>query len=272
MVGLRNFYSSQEKFADAIYYFRRQADLERASCYTPPISAYFTDSFYNSKTQTGDERLREIEATVLSFFQRTPRFEFQRILHEQVIRGTLFHILGDQYYSCVERVCNERGWEGDTNNLFTVASRRAGKTTGMTSMVAAMLIHIPGLQVVVYSVAKRMAVEFVHLVEDYIRMHARGRNMIANAGGSESLVLNQPGGKKSRIRSFPSGGRAKDVSDGCARRFPCGRVCRNYSENSKFTSLSRSRSATHFRTTSNEQHRHSRVGKVSLGHQRMVTG
>jgi hypothetical protein len=68
-----------------------------------------------------------------------------------------------------------------------------------------------------------MAVEFVHLVEDYIRLHPRGRNMIANAGGSESLVLNHVGGKKSRIRSFPSGGRAKDVSSGVRRWFP--RVC-----------------------------------------------
>lgn len=205
------FYSSAEKFADALYYFRRQADLERATNYTPLISAYFTDSFYNSKSQTGDERLKAIETTVESMFQRSPRFEFQRILHEQMLRGALMHILGDQYYSCRERVCRERGWEGDTNNLFIVASRRAGKTTGATSMLAAMLIHIPGFQIVVYSVAKRMASEFVHLVEEYIRMSPRGRTMIANAGGTESLIINHPGGAKSRIRSFPSGGRAKDV-------------------------------------------------------------
>lgn len=205
------FYSATDKFTDAIYYYRYQADLERANNYIPYASSYFIDSYYNAKSRTGDERLREIEATVESFFQRSPRFEFQRILHEQVLRGTLFHILGDQYHSCVERVCKERGWEGDTNNLFIVASRRAGKTTGITSIIAAMLIHIPGLQVVIYSVAKRMAVEIVHLVEEYMRMHPRGRNMIANAGGSESLVINHPGGAKARVRSFPSGGRAKDV-------------------------------------------------------------
>ncbi len=138
---------------------------------------------------------------------------FQEDLHNQILRATLKQTLGDDYTMLVERVCRERGWAGPKKNLFTIASRRSGKTTGIASMVSALLICVPNIQIVVYSVAKRSAEEFVRLVEKYIQMHPSARSMIVNPGGAEMLVLRGPTpGDERRIRSFPSGGNAANVS------------------------------------------------------------
>ena len=50
--------------------------------------------------------------------------------------------------------------------------RRSGKTTGLASVVASLLICVPQTHVIVDSTAKRSAEEFVRLVKRYIRMHS----------------------------------------------------------------------------------------------------
>jgi hypothetical protein len=189
-----------------------KSDEERALQYVPPITQLYTNGFYRRTEARGDEMLKYIEQTIKGFFPKG-RFGFQVDLHNQILRATLRQTLGENYRRLVQRVCKERGWNGAKKNLFTIASRRSGKTTGIASMVAALLICVPKMQIVVYSVAKRSAEEFVRLVESYIQLTPVGRGMIKNPGGAEMLVLNgtKPGDQR-RIRSFPTGGNATNVS------------------------------------------------------------
>lgn len=197
---------------DMVKYTTWQSDLQRAHEYTPLVTQLYTDSIYRKEEARGDERLREIEDTIQYFFPKG-RFHFQVDLHNQMLRATLMQTLGDDYRMLVQQVCRERGWSGPNKNLFTIASRRSGKTTGISSMCAALLICVPNIQIVVYSVAKRSAEEFVRLVEKYMQMHPTGREMIKNPGGAEMLVVEGFGaGDERRIRSFPSGGNAANVS------------------------------------------------------------
>jgi hypothetical protein len=197
---------------DLIKYSTWRSDVERAHEFTPLVTQLYTDSIYRKQEAKGDELLKEIESCIDMFFPKG-RFGFQEDLHNQMLRATLMQTLGDDYRMLVQQVCRERGWKGPNKNLFTIASRRSGKTTGIASMVGALLICVPNIQIVVYSVAKRSAEEFVRLVEKYIQMHPKGRGMIKNPGGAEMLVLNgtSPGDER-RIRSFPSGGNAANVS------------------------------------------------------------
>ena len=197
---------------DLIKYSTWQSDLQRAHEYTPLVTQLYTDSIYRKHEARGDEKLKEIEDT-LSYFFPKGRFHFQVDLHNQMLRATLMQTLGNDYRMLVHQVCRERGWSGPNKNLFTIASRRSGKTTGISSMCAALLICVPNIQLVVYSVAKRSAEEFVRLVEKYMQMHPTGRDMIKNPGGAEMLIVNGFGpADERRIRSFPSGGNAANVS------------------------------------------------------------
>ena len=200
------------ELVDLFKYYTWQRDVQRAQEYTPLVTQLFTDSIYRKQEARGDELLKKIESCIDLFFPKG-RFGFQEDLHNQMLRATLMQTLGDDYRMLVNQVCRERGWSGPNKNLFTIASRRSGKTTGIASMVAALLICVPNIQIVVYSVAKRSAEEFVRLVEKYIQLHPSGRQMIKNPGGAEMLVLTgtSPGDER-RIRSFPSGGNAANVS------------------------------------------------------------
>lgn len=193
-------------------YFTWQSDLERAKAYTPLLNKYYEPSIYRQEDVSGEETLLKVKQTVRGFFPKG-RFPFQRNLHNQILRATLKQTLGDDYDRCVNRVCEENGWDGPKRNLIAIASRRSGKTTATASMVASLLVNIVGIEIVVYSVGLRSAQEFVRLTERYIQMHDTGRDMIKNPGGSETLVLRgkNPGDMR-RIRSFPSGGNAKNVS------------------------------------------------------------
>lgn len=193
-------------------FFTWQEDVDRAKSYTPLVNKYYEPSIYRMEEVSGEEMLLKVQQTVNSFFP-TGRFHFQVKLHEQILRATLKQTLGEDYERSVDRVCHEHGWAGPKRNLFAIASRRSGKTTATASMVAALLICIPNIQIVVYSVALRTAQEFVRLTERYIQMSDVGKDMIKNPGGSETLILNGKSlGDMRRIRSFPSGGNAKNVS------------------------------------------------------------
>lgn len=194
-------------------FFTWKADVDRAKSYTPLVNKYYEPSIYRMEEATGEETLLKVQQTVNSFFP-TGRFHFQKQLHNQILRATLKQTLGEDYERSVDRVCQEYGWAGPKRTLFAIASRRSGKTTATASMVAALLICIPNIQIVVYSVALRTAQEFVRLTERYIQMNTVGRDMIKNPGGSETLILNgKTLGDMRRIRSFPSGGNAKNVSN-----------------------------------------------------------
>jgi hypothetical protein len=197
-------------------FFTWKSDLDRAKTYTPFLNKYYEPSIYRAEDISGEETLLKVKQTVHGFFPKG-RFPFQISLHRQILRATLKQTLGDDYDRCVNRVCEEHGWDGPKRNLIAIASRRSGKTTATASMVASLLINVPTIEIVVYSVGLRSAQEFVRLVERYIQMHEVGRDMIKNPGGSETLVLRgkNPGDTR-RIRSFPSGGNAKNVS---TRRF-----------------------------------------------------
>ncbi len=193
-------------------FFTWEEDVDRAKSYTPLVNKYYEPSIYRSQDVSGEEMLTKVQQTVRMFFPNG-RFPFQEKLHDQILRATLKQTLGEDYERSVDRVCEEHGWAGPKRNLFAIASRRSGKTTATASMVAALLICIPGIQIVVYSVALRTAQEFVRLTERYIQMSEVGKDMIKNPGGSETLILNgRTLGDMRRIRSFPSGGNAKNVS------------------------------------------------------------
>jgi hypothetical protein len=207
-----NAVSFDQELTDLTKYYKWQAAIEDVKSRPPLVSSYYSENIYRIQETKGANMLKKVEETVKTFFPKG-RFPFQRDLHNQVLRATLRQTLGDDYEAMFEKVCKERGWKGPKKNLFAIASRRSGKTTAFASIVAALLVCIPDIEIVVYSVALRTAQEFVRLVERYIQMHPLGKSMIANPGGSEMLILKGTNiGDLRRIRSFPSGGNAKNVS------------------------------------------------------------
>jgi len=184
---------------------------ERIQEYTPYSGKYYANTVYATSLSSGESRLKKVEELLDMFFPEG-RFKFQVHLHREVLRAVMRQILGSDYERLRGKICKEYGWDELKKNLFTIASRRSGKTVGMAAMVAALVIVVPKIEIVVFSVALRTATEFVRLVEEKVLMYSGGRQMIERLGSSQKLVLYGPQGDQRRLRSFPSGGNAKNVS------------------------------------------------------------
>lgn len=204
------FYSKKNEFLDLSRYLCYKRSVERAENYTPDAWQLFDKTRVSTRVREGELRMRRVEEVLRGMFPNG-RYEFQIKLHSQILRAVLKQILREDYNDLVEKICRERNWDGPKKNLFTIASRRSGKTTGMASLVATLLICIPELEIVVYSVGLRTAKEFVRLTEGYVSKYPGGERMIYS-NGAEQLMLKGPTGEKRRLRSFPSGGNAKNVS------------------------------------------------------------
>lgn len=177
-----------------------------------PTYVQFTRSIQTAGFRQGELRLRTIIEDLDTMFPNG-KFEMQKRLHSQVLRASLRSILGeDEYNSSVSRVCAQYGWDGPKQNAFIVASRRAGKTTGMAAVVAAILINTPDVKVVNFSGAKASATEFVKLVAHYIECVSRGKHTRQVRSTQEKTVVKHNSFTESYVIAYPSGGRSYDVS------------------------------------------------------------
>ncbi len=193
-----------------------KADREKAKRCPPSMTDYLHASIYRKITPAGIALLKKTERTLFSMFPKG-LYLFQKKLIDEAFRVSLRQLLDDQFENLNELVCKQRRWESCPRNLFTVASRRSGKTVALAAFCAAMLVCVPKMTIIVYSVALRTAQEFVRLVQRYVQLTPEGRAMLQNPGGSERLVLQGPDpGDERWIRSFPSGGKAQNVSFICS--------------------------------------------------------
>jgi len=202
--GLHRF---SDQLKDAARYFAVESDKDRRTAFPTLVSKKYA---FTQKVFSGESILKSIQACMEVFFPRG-RYAFQELLHNQILRATLRQTLGADFEILKEKICRRNKWDGPKKNLFVRASRRAGKTTALASMCAALLICVPNIEIVVFSVASRSAKEFVRLIQKYVELHPQGKDMII-ANGAEQLILegDSPGDKR-RIRSFPSRGEAQNV-------------------------------------------------------------
>lgn len=203
--------SMRPQLCALVAYTEHKFDAERADRFPALLSEYYAPTFYRRIVPAGIALLNKTEAMLHRMIPKM--FLFQKKLADEAFRASLRQLLDDQFENLWEEVCRQRKWPSAPRNLFTVASRRSGKTSLLAAFCAAMLVCVYRMTIIVYSVALRSAQEFVRLVQRYIQMTPEGRAMLTSPGGAERLALHGPAPEDERwIRSFPSGGQSQNVS------------------------------------------------------------
>jgi hypothetical protein len=169
-----------------------------------------------TQVKVGELRLQKIIHDLVEMFKPFTRFRFQETLHSEVLRSVLNNIIDteEERRMVLQRVLETYGWAYVTRNMLAIASRRSGKTTGMASVVAALLLHCPGLEVISFSVSLQNAEEFIRLAHAYIiavlgpgssriRFAADSLRIIHPNGKISRLICRGSGGVAHRVRSFP---------------------------------------------------------------------
>lgn len=189
----------------------REVKADAWSARVPNHFRYWTEPIFRTVRLAGLARLVDVEETIERLLPT--RYGFQEKLHNQVIRAMLRKILDTDYEATVMRVCEERAWDGPKQDMLALASRRSGKTVGFASIAATLLICVPSVQLVVISVSQRTASEMIIITRQFLQKDERGRRMLVHPFGAEQVLLRVHGSMdERRMRSFPGGGKAQDVS------------------------------------------------------------
>lgn len=165
-------------------------------------------SLYTVGFLSGETRLRNVLDDLDAVFP-DGKFDLQMKIHNQGLRACLRMILGRDYKSSIHRVCSKYGFAGPKQNAFFLASRRGGKTTGMASLVAAILVNCPNINVVNFSGGEDSANDFTQMVGFYAEKMGRGRKVKIT---QKKTVVYHSSNVASTIKAFPSGGKSYDVS------------------------------------------------------------
>lgn len=112
-----------------------------------------TDLQRNSRLNAGDMRLEAIRKTLNSMGLR--RSHFQKLFHDHFIRACLPIIYQDDWELSSERVMRELGIEEIRPEFMVITPRRFGKTYSVAMFAAAMLLHVPGVKIAVFSTGRR---------------------------------------------------------------------------------------------------------------------
>jgi len=165
-------------------------------------------SLYTVGFLSGETRLKNVLHDLDCVFP-DGKFDLQMKIHSQGLRACLRMILGRDYKSSIHRVCSQYGYPSPKQNAFFLASRRGGKTTAMASLVAAILVNCPNINVVNFSGGEDSANEFTQLVGFYAEKMGRGRKVKIT---QKKTVVYHSSNVASTIKAFPSGGKSYDVS------------------------------------------------------------
>lgn len=165
-------------------------------------------SLYTVGFLSGETRLKNVLEDLDAVFP-DGKFDLQMKIHNQGLRACLRMILGRDYKSSIHRVCSKYGFAGPKQNAFFLASRRGGKTTGMASLVASILVNCPSINVVNFSGGEDSANEFTQMVGFYAEKMGRGRKVKIT---QKKTVVYHSSNVASTIKAFPSGGKSYDVS------------------------------------------------------------
>ena len=178
--------SSEHLYHEYARYWAHRLDLVAYDARVPSRLEFYGTSALARARSSGRERL----AYALKMLDviNTTRSEWQRTLHLQMVRATLFQILKSDYETTVDAVCAEFGWAGPQQELMCIASRRSGKTVGTAIYAACMLIACPNIEVVIFSLSKRQSQKMLALIGQMVMGCEQGRKMLSNIS-AERLVL-----------------------------------------------------------------------------------
>jgi hypothetical protein len=173
------------------------------SIYVPELHESASNRKYWTRKTSGEEKLRLIRETLDEFgYKRTDQ---QKVFHEHMINACLPIIFGDELDYHTEKILKENDWEAILQELLCVTPRRFGKTWAVAMFVATILINVPNIEIVIFSMAMRASRKMLALVDKFISRHERGNQMICRPHNQECLTLRGNFGvdDKRVCQSFP---------------------------------------------------------------------
>lgn len=156
----------------------------------------------------GDDRLKCVENTFFHGFGITWSPTQARIFNV-LVDSCLPIIYGGEWEFVKMRIMKQRGLERMQQETLVNMARRNGKTFVVSGAAAALWLAIPGINIAVFSAAKRQASMFMTETVKKIRMawdlgtHVDGQGYQKVQENQESFIYEHPEGGKCILGCFP---------------------------------------------------------------------
>ena len=168
----------------------RDSFIERnGKIYLPLLHQAARNKTYQFQRTSGDEIMAAMNQT---FNEGTFGFkptDQQKIFFQEMLKACVPIIYKDDLSIHLDRILSQNNWTEIKQELLCVTPRRFGKTWAVGMFIAALLINVPEIEIVVFSMAMRASRKMLALVDKFISRHEKGASMICRPHNQERLTL-----------------------------------------------------------------------------------
>ena len=142
----------------------------------PKTYEAFSNKTYRESFEAGDKCLEELRKTV---HQLGIKLTFNQIKFvEDMIRACLKFIFRNDFEQNVARLLKENNWSEIIQEVLIITARRMGKTTVVAAFSAALLICIPNVKLMIFSVSLNSSRKMISTIQEFLQVHEKGKEML----------------------------------------------------------------------------------------------
>lgn len=179
-------------------------DIREGSLVIPKTYELFDNSIYRSVVGRGDVCMAMIRKTLDEFGFK--RHSNQIYFHEQMMRACLRKIYQFDFEQNIDRVLKENGWPKMVQEVLVITARRMGKTTASAMFSAALIISVPKMELMIFSVSLNSSRKMLQMIKDFIDNHPVGKTLPKSTVNKDKLWFECGPGDRRTCESRPGRG------------------------------------------------------------------
>lgn len=157
----------------------------------PKTFEMYSNPAYHQSKGKGDEVLRSLRETLDQFGMK--RHINQIRFHEEMIKACLRIIYRTDFEQNIDRVLLENNWDKIVQEVLIITARRIGKTTAVAIYAAALLMCVPKIEIMIFSVSQNSSRKMLLMITDFLKGHPVGNAMISSSSMDKLILTGGPG-------------------------------------------------------------------------------
>lgn len=155
----------------------------------PPIHHYARQNLRNLIKKSGDQIWKEIQEEIRVVFPECWNVQWELV--QAMLRINIRRIYMQELELCLNRLMSQNGLQTVdlVNILLILAPRRFGKTTAQASVVAVLLICVPGFIHLHFPILVNSGLDFISQILGFIESSPRGSAMIKGRQKKDRIIL-----------------------------------------------------------------------------------
>lgn len=152
--------------------------------------AHATDPLFGLDTCSGDDRLNRFNQTLDSF--RWKRTAAQVLFHDLFTNAVLKKIYGVEWEANAVRVMREHNLKKIHTEVMIMTPRRYGKTVSVAMWVVAALLHMPGVEIGIFSTGQRASSSLMRMATGFLNEIPGAERRVVKSTDKDLFVSLEP--------------------------------------------------------------------------------